>query len=441
MPLQIPNLDDRTYGDLVEEARRLIISYDPEWTNHNPSDPGVTLIELFAYLTEIVLYRMNRVTGANQGKFLKLLAPGSIPSDEPAVLAEQVRAAVLRARGRFRAVTVADFESLALEDFNEQRAAGVPAIRRARCVPGRNLQRSSELDRGRRAPGHVSLVIVPERPPPMSSGVPQPPQALVDALFEFLDERRTLTTRLHVVGPTVTPVSAEIVIARTSDAFDADVKQRVVDKLAAFFDPLGVLDGPSPGGWPFGRDVFVSEVLEQIEAVQGVDYITEIMLASACGGADPRCVPGVPLFHAQGDQIGLGLAEDRLPLTSIDPSQIVIASSSSFVLVQLTLSIANPTADLASIKKQVKAIVRTNFHPLHAGPKPNATSTVDLMRVDLDVAFEAVPADVTILALVVDPPHRLPVGATVQTTTGVRVGIPPHGPGEVINWRVKFLEA
>src|SRR5690349_4133941 len=53
MPLPLPNLDDRSYTDLVEEARRLIPTYAPEWTNHNPSDPGIMLIELFAYLTEM----------------------------------------------------------------------------------------------------------------------------------------------------------------------------------------------------------------------------------------------------------------------------------------------------------------------------------------------------------------------------------------------------
>ncbi len=73
MPLQLPNLDDRRYADLVDEARRLIPTYAPEWTNHNPSDPGITLVELFAFLSEMLLYRLNRVTAANVLSFLKLL--------------------------------------------------------------------------------------------------------------------------------------------------------------------------------------------------------------------------------------------------------------------------------------------------------------------------------------------------------------------------------
>jgi hypothetical protein len=50
MPLDLPNLDDRTYEDLVAEALRLIPNYAPEWTNYNPSDPGITLIEISAIL-------------------------------------------------------------------------------------------------------------------------------------------------------------------------------------------------------------------------------------------------------------------------------------------------------------------------------------------------------------------------------------------------------
>ncbi|HEX6267913.1 MAG TPA: hypothetical protein VFZ81_13585, partial [Burkholderiales bacterium] len=73
MPLQLPNLDDRRYADLVAEARRLIPVHDPSWTNHNPSDPGITLLELFAYLSEMLLYRLDRVTAEHQRKFLKLL--------------------------------------------------------------------------------------------------------------------------------------------------------------------------------------------------------------------------------------------------------------------------------------------------------------------------------------------------------------------------------
>src|SRR5260370_34249234 len=68
-----PKLDDRTYSDIVAEAMRLIPRYCPEWTDHNPSDPGITILELCAWMTELILYRLNRVPEKNYLAFLDMI--------------------------------------------------------------------------------------------------------------------------------------------------------------------------------------------------------------------------------------------------------------------------------------------------------------------------------------------------------------------------------
>lgn len=73
MPLQIPTIDNRRYQDLRDEALARIGVHNPEWTNFNKSDPGVTIIELFAFLTENLLYRANLIPERNRINFLKLL--------------------------------------------------------------------------------------------------------------------------------------------------------------------------------------------------------------------------------------------------------------------------------------------------------------------------------------------------------------------------------
>ena len=73
MGLNTPRLDDRAFDDLVNEARARIRLYTPEWTDHNLSDPGITLIELFAWMTDIVLYRLNRVPDRHYVKFMELI--------------------------------------------------------------------------------------------------------------------------------------------------------------------------------------------------------------------------------------------------------------------------------------------------------------------------------------------------------------------------------
>lgn len=73
MPLPTPTLDDRTFGELVEDARSRIQSICPGWSDLSPSDPGMVLLELFAYLTEAMIYRLNRLPEKAYVAFLRLL--------------------------------------------------------------------------------------------------------------------------------------------------------------------------------------------------------------------------------------------------------------------------------------------------------------------------------------------------------------------------------
>ena len=79
MPLPAPDLDDRTFQDIVDEAKRLIPRYCPEWTNHNVSDPGVALIELFAWMSEMVLFRVNQVPDRLYVHFLNMVGIEPFP--------------------------------------------------------------------------------------------------------------------------------------------------------------------------------------------------------------------------------------------------------------------------------------------------------------------------------------------------------------------------
>lgn len=86
MALPQYKLDERTFQDLVDEAKTRIPRYCPEWTNHNVSDPGVTLIELFAYMVDQLLYQVNRVPEKNYRSFLdvigvKLAPPNAAKAD------------------------------------------------------------------------------------------------------------------------------------------------------------------------------------------------------------------------------------------------------------------------------------------------------------------------------------------------------------------------
>lgn len=101
MPLQIPQLDDRDFARLVAEVTARIPVHTPEWNNFNDSDPGMTLVQLFAFMTENMLYRSNRIPEANRLKFLSLLGIGL----QPATAARGL-VVVKNERGPMRATTL-----------------------------------------------------------------------------------------------------------------------------------------------------------------------------------------------------------------------------------------------------------------------------------------------------------------------------------------------
>lgn len=117
MTALVPNLDDRSYDELREEAIKMISKYFPEWTDHNPSDPGITLIELFVFLAEASIYSINFTPEKmleNFGKFFGVVR-GQGESIE-----EVLRKAVENEQGISRAVNESDYEKLILSMFRDK---------------------------------------------------------------------------------------------------------------------------------------------------------------------------------------------------------------------------------------------------------------------------------------------------------------------------------
>ena len=80
MPLPLPKLDNRSFDELLAEGRALTPRYAPRWTDHNVHDPGITLLELFAWLAEMTFYQFDRVTDASQRAFLRMLGISPHPA-------------------------------------------------------------------------------------------------------------------------------------------------------------------------------------------------------------------------------------------------------------------------------------------------------------------------------------------------------------------------
>lgn len=427
MPLQLPNLDDRRYSDLVAEALARIPTFSPEWTNYNPSDPGITLVELFAYLTDMLLYRVNRVSDDNRRKFLKLLNGPDWVEPENADLRDEIRTAVLGIRDRYRAVTRDDYEFLSTDGFNQsliETQSTIGQVARAHCIPQRNLEAGTEADRLKLMPGHVSVLIVPATDVPTSN--PQPSADQIGALFSYLDERRMLTAKLHVTGPFYVHVSAQLVIARNSDAVEDDLRISITDSLTALLAPLPSDTGP---GWPFGRNVFVSAVYQTLENIQGIDFITDVMLGSSCSLGDDKCVVADSIWHAEGDFVGLSVEDHHLPI--FQRADIVIVANTDFITVNISVSAkAQSNVDLSSLKRSIKSTVRGVFHPGLGGPGPKTTGSTDIFRSDVLVLIKQIPGIVD-ASLTVD---CRPAGALLNDKDrGQFIRVPG---ANVVDWRV-----
>ena len=311
MPLTLPNLDDRRYADLAAEARALIPTYAPEWTNHNPSDPGVTLLELFSYLAELLVYRVNRVTDANVLAFLRLINGPTWGSTPGRSLTDEIRAAVLELRRPHRAVTCADFESLVL-------AAPDLGVARAHCLPRRNLESEDVLAHAVDRSGHVSLIVVPAS----EDEQPTPNADLRQRVMNFLEPRRLLTTRVHVVGPRYLGIKVRMTVVLKPDAVATWVQSQAVAAVRDFLHPLR--GGPGRDGWPFGRNVYASELYELLDTLQGVDYVTP---SSGAGQPLPelQTVPEDPArlrFNARGDIEAVEVRPDELLSAQVEEADI-----------------------------------------------------------------------------------------------------------------------
>jgi hypothetical protein len=162
-------------------------------------------------------------------------------------------------RHRAQAVTLTDYENLARE--------ASPALAVARALPSENAA-------GHMATKGVRLILVPNSHEPR----PQPSLELRERVAAYLAARvpATAAPELTITGPVYLPVGIEVVVAPVDPSAAGIVYDAVKRRLEEFLHPL--TGGPEGTGWPFGRDVFQSDVARILENLPGVDYIKTINL-------------------------------------------------------------------------------------------------------------------------------------------------------------------
>lgn len=165
----------------------------------------------------------------------------------------------LRARGQFRrvfrGVTAADLEQLALE---------TPGIRvaRAKALPGSNpsLPCTPTMD-------DITIVILPAGRPDLDSEVPS--QGFLKTVRRYLESARLVASRFHVIAPEFVRIDLTATITLQKETSEADVRRNISESLKGFL---------SPQSWPFGRDIFPSELYQRLTSIAGVAFASKIRI-------------------------------------------------------------------------------------------------------------------------------------------------------------------
>jgi len=157
-----------------------------------------------------------------------------------------------------RAVTTEDYEYLAMK---------VPRVARVKALPGYHPSHDE-------VPGIVTIIVVPKSLN-IDSEVKVSP-GLIKTVYSFLEQKRLLGTELFVIPPEFEKITVEATVVIHPRYVSKTVEENVKKRLNSVLHPTK--GGAKGKGWDFGRTVYISEIYEMIDCVEGVDYVTDVFI-------------------------------------------------------------------------------------------------------------------------------------------------------------------
>ncbi len=323
MPLKLPHLDDTSYRKLVDEMIAAIPRYSGDWNNYNASDPGITIIELLAYVASTLLYRIDRVSNRAYLNYLRLLA-GAAGREGRRLLEEERRSgqdpdyiALLECLERFeakavetwtnedlgllqstayryirrpyRGVTEKDFHGLVLEAldlFRQSRAFGDDVV----GLPSESFalydDAAAEVQIILLAPDQSNDLIHYDRRVSDNSCEYRRRPAETNDTFEacsrfvgeYLAPRRLIGTRLRVGGPRYSAV--DVTVRVVCEMFYA--RERVLaDVCRTALQYLDPLEPPEQAARRYGAPVRRNLFEQTLKGVRGVGEVLDSNFAYA----------------------------------------------------------------------------------------------------------------------------------------------------------------
>jgi len=285
MPIQLPDLDNKTFDDLMKEMIASIPKYTKEWTNFNPSDPGITILELLAWIAEGLIYRTNRIPRESYVNFLCLISGASIDKDGKqitytaydfndcarekilnylrAIVAGSEKPDVNSMKAYAQEFLDSKYRAVTVEDFKELTRKASPDIKRVEVIPSYT---------------NVEIIIIPDD---INLGKIQ---ELIGIAKKCLDPRRLICTKLDIKQAQYKNINLEItiscessakIIKRVAQEIPEDViEKRVANAVSKYLDSID--GGPEGNGWPYGRKLLPYELFHIIKKVKGVKHVVRL---------------------------------------------------------------------------------------------------------------------------------------------------------------------
>lgn len=289
MAIQLPNLDTKTYEDISEEMVASIPKYTDKWTNHNPSDPGITILELLSWIAETTLYRMNGIPHESYVNFLRLVAGASGTDEVERLLKDphqdkyhrkildflkeieeghdktipQIKTeSLLFLKSRYRAVTEDDFRQLAVE------ATNLLGVKVRRVIVEKAPDESK-----------VEIILVPDKWKQYEELTGSEKQdiykELAGSVMDYLNPRTLIGTKIGVKQPVYSDVGIDLKIVCHHYAIAEKIEADTKDRISQHLDPF--VGGDEKTGWPYRRSLSVYEIAQIVEETDGVKQVESIM--------------------------------------------------------------------------------------------------------------------------------------------------------------------
>ena len=277
MPIQVPNLDDRNYDQLVRETDVLIARYFPEYADIGPTDPAVAINELFCYLFDFTMYQLNRITPEARSNFASLLGVRPVYGRPPE---EALRQALAKLARIDRAVTADDIEAVL------KKAHLTPGLLSRELLCGPVLRAWTRTSKSIGEPLRVFVVQrdladpTKRRAKRWEEDVREREEDL-RVLYAFLRKFSPIGTRYLLAHAPVLKicVSAEIVKRKDSTINWKSLADAIINKLGAYIHPLK--GGDNGDGWPFDKAVSRGDIYNIIEGMPGVDHVRSLYIKEA----------------------------------------------------------------------------------------------------------------------------------------------------------------